>query len=940
VSGGRLEDAPADGWLVLACFHTLWSAASVRVIPAITDIVPLYQDLMVFLKVRADSRGLSSVTKSLNISSFPTFILFRGGKEVADGRIVGDDKVIDKIIRLLNSNVKASDKIAHSKRRHRLKVERAIAMGEDPSLITSGEDETTKKVMLDWTWDTTHCGELIAVEHYGMTVVLNPEVDYSDGTWEYSKNNRKWFPVSVITNKMLEAAYKLGKLYKDSRAVFSDIEVFVTDEVAITSWQITGFSGELRDGKSNSNCQVRRSGERLSVPGEEPYLSKEQKAIDEQDAEWRKANQERRQAWKDSMRGSDVQGVRGVVAMLPQSGVHKWALVWHHDPPRGGSCDGVGLCGDACERYGPTTTPLFGSSDGMSLALYADGRLYYNNKLLSQAQKSPDSLLLFGKNSIVTVEFDTDNNGGTMKIFVDEKFTGIEVSEIFDMLGDKEVYPCVCMCPFDATAYELMPPIGESADEGENSEPKNAFVPQSPCVTLYLDMTLLSKNNTSAQAESENNIAPTHDETDKPTDNSADTELQNQGDKAPSVASIDTTRTIAAEKIRWLYESDNCWTAFPQEVCYDIEMAQRDGKTEYSFTIADANYKCDLEYNVYSVDNNGQKRLKRFIKEDGVKGQWEMLSLCYKKQSKFIQGETLINTLEKVWSGNENMDGRKLELGFLFLYSLLTGDIKAKVLSSGGDFAGIGKNNYFEKYSRYGAGNMSVGSSSDDSHRFAMLMVQLYRDKHSKGILASVVNVLCRNRQVALRMPKFVDTRTSTNSSQFNGWCDEAEPVSPLADLFANLAPVLSSLKNKGALHFPPPPPHPELPNPETAYPHTIFSDLQESNQSAISDYACDNRTLNVISGNTMSKMAALVKFRLSSNQFKSSAPIVVADSTHFRRLLSANVDKLVAVYFHTEWGEKCKVYAPIFRLLSVTLPGVLYLKVTSIKLQYSYTLN
>ena len=33
VNGGGTEDAPPDGWLVVACFHTLWSANCVKVMP-------------------------------------------------------------------------------------------------------------------------------------------------------------------------------------------------------------------------------------------------------------------------------------------------------------------------------------------------------------------------------------------------------------------------------------------------------------------------------------------------------------------------------------------------------------------------------------------------------------------------------------------------------------------------------------------------------------------------------------------------------------------------------------------------------------------------------------------------------------------------------------------------------------------------------------------
>lgn len=61
-------------------------------------------------------------------------------------------------------------------------------------------------------------------------------------------------------------------------------------------------------------------------------------------------------------------------------------------------------------------------------------------------------------------------------------------------------------------------------------------------------------------------------------------------------------------------------------------------------------------------------------------------------------------------------------------------------------------------------------------------------------------------------MPKFKDTRKTQQVPFFNGWIDENEPRSPLADLFNKLVPLMSVMKKKGAFHFPPPPPHLELP--------------------------------------------------------------------------------------------------------------------------------
>lgn len=112
-----------------------------------------------------------------------------------------------------------------------------------------------------------------------------------------------------------------------------------------------------------------------------------------------------------------------------------------------------------------------------------------------------------------------------------------------------------------------------------------------------------------------------------------------------------------------------------------------------------------------------------------------------------------------------------------------------------------------EGYGGYGGYGKSSSMSANDAHRFAVLCTQLLADRQAKSLPASVLNVLCRNRQVALRMPKFKDTR-KTSTVFFRGWVDETEPRSPLADLFVKLVPLMRNMKKKMAFHFPPPPPH------------------------------------------------------------------------------------------------------------------------------------
>ena len=76
----------------------------------------------------------------------------------------------------------------------------------------------------------------------------------------------------------------------------------------------------------------------------------------------------------------------------------------------------------------------------------------------------------------------------------------------------------------------------------------------------------------------------------------------------------------------------------------------------------------------------------------------------------------------------------------------------------------------FSGYKSGGWGNRRRQGTTSDAHRFAVLLSQLYQGRHAKSVQASVINVLARNRQVCLRMPKFKDTRSERQGRVFNGW--------------------------------------------------------------------------------------------------------------------------------------------------------------------------
>ena len=372
-------DIPEGGWLVIACFHTLWSTKSLKLIPVLNDIVPIFQDRATFLSVRADTQELSPISKSFNVQEFPTIIVFRGGVEL--DRVEGDDRTVERVIRAINIHVKAEDKMAHMKRRHRIKLEKELGMegsgGYDDVL-----DEPEERGQIEWTWDPENCAKDMNIQKDGMNVILKEEVSFADRVvWERSVGRNKWAPLKPEYQIKLEKAFKKGRLFNNGYYTFpnGNDEVWC-ENVEITTYIINGFKGYI----SGQHVSIRRDGDRLVVPGEEQYLSEEQRQKDKRAAEWRDKWEAQKRKMKEERIGRDVESIRGTTGYLKDTGIYYWELRWEHTPGREGSSDSVGICSDLTETFGPGQTPLVGGSNdsGASLALYADGSILHNGSIL------------------------------------------------------------------------------------------------------------------------------------------------------------------------------------------------------------------------------------------------------------------------------------------------------------------------------------------------------------------------------------------------------------------------------------------------------------------------------------------------------------------------------------------------------------------------------
>jgi hypothetical protein len=225
-------------------------------------------------------------------------------------------------------------------------------------------------------------------------------------------------------------------------------------------------------------------------------------------------------------------------------------------------------------------------------------------------------------------------------------------------------------------------------------------------------------------------------------------EEDEEGEEVQKLKLAADESTQPLDKIRWMWEqSSGQWEVYSVEISREIELARRANALEHTIRLGDITVLCKVSGGPGEmVQERGDEtqRLRRHVMKDGIFSELEMMSVIHKPPIS-IYGEACLQTLQKVWSSQETLSGHACGLGFIFIYSLLQGQTRCKVLSSG--FSDWWLQDTSFGMTGYGGGG---GGSTNDSHRLGLLLTQLLVDAKTKSVFASVLNVMGRNKQLSV----------------------------------------------------------------------------------------------------------------------------------------------------------------------------------------------
>ena len=327
-----------------------------------------------------------------------------------------------------------------------------------------------------------------------------------------------------------------------------------------------------------------------------------------------------------------------------------------------------------------------------------------------------------------------------------------EMRNLYKLLGGTELYPSICLCPLGPAPELEEEKDGDENDNEEGTEKKKKKKKETSkneednenddadendesgkiedLYLLYPSVLLFCGDDAISDADSElsrrllniaNSKTPDAEQDGAKPDPAEDpqSETENDGSKdnkpkeseetdnrksedaaeptteanAPEdiKVAVDSPQDTAAdvevpvEKVVWMYETEeDGWIVYGPEISKELEEAHRAGNVDHTLLYGDETFRCQLEAKTQKTDDNRQQKMRRHVLSDGAAAMWETLTLKYEKPLS-LSGQGMLKTLEKIWAGDTKLsDG----LGFIFLYTLLSGDVKCRAVPGYGSGAG------------------------------------------------------------------------------------------------------------------------------------------------------------------------------------------------------------------------------------------------------------
>ena len=292
---------PLEGYsfLSVVVFHVLWSPACVKAMPLIELLAPATPAAR-FMAVRADRAGVDAISRALNVTTFPTILVFRGpGASSEVARIEGPERVVSQLSALLSQMITLRDETILEA----LDVQASFdeRFGGDPSAALSlvaadqngsssgsilaafqaalTDSDVDEQTDLTWTWDPEFAADNIRIADYGNTIAyiddadddeVNDDMMLAAARWQ-TTDGTGWVdmqdPSCIL---QCERQYRMGRLFVEGQMIAlgteEGFEITIDQKkFKIVDDEITGMSAR-RSSDPYTTLECRRKGGRIKVP--------------------------------------------------------------------------------------------------------------------------------------------------------------------------------------------------------------------------------------------------------------------------------------------------------------------------------------------------------------------------------------------------------------------------------------------------------------------------------------------------------------------------------------------------------------------------------------------------------------------------------------------------------------------------------------------------